>query len=515
MQHRNVARIIIEEILSGRIKDRQGLEARKRGLSAEFGLSAVPSSSLILSHALPEERGRVLPLLQKKPTRTGSGVAVVAVQTSPLMACPGRCIYCPDFADAPKSYTGREPASMRAKQCSFDPYLQVRARLRQLDAMGHPVSKVELIVQGATFPAMDLGYRRWFVARCLDAMIDHGRPSRRPRSLRRALASSERSGARPVGITYETRPDWCSDEHISEMVAMGATRLEIGVQTLSDEVYDLVSRGHRVSEVAAAFQRARTHGLKICAHMMLGLPGSDEAVDVASFERLFQDPSFRPDELKIYPTLVIEGTILHRMWLRGEYSALSDDEALARLIRIKQIIPEWVRVKRVMRDIPADIVVAGPKRSDMRAMALSALSAQGKRCRCIRCREVGRSSEVLAHLSFCERSYAVSSGREIFLSYEDEQKGVIAAFLRLSVLDDGRCHVRELHTYGRELTVGEHPPPGVWQHRGLGTQLLRVAEERAADAGARVLHVTSGIGAREYYRRFGYRLRGFYMCKKL
>ncbi len=515
MEPEQLARIIIKGILSGRIGNRQVLNSEKLRLSKELGLSAVPSSSFILSHALPGERNRVLPLLLRKPTRTRSGVAIVAVQTSPLQACPGQCIYCPDFPDAPKSYTGREPASMRAIQCGFDPYLQVEARLRQLMAMGHSVSKVEVIVQGATFPAMDLEYRRWFVARCLDAMIDHGGPRRRPRSLNAAMRASESCRARPVGITYETRPDWCTDEQLRELMGMGATRVEIGVQTLSERAYEALCRGHRVSDVAAAFERARNHGLKICAHMMVGLPGSDEATDISSFENLFLDPRFKPDELKIYPTLVIGGTVLHRMWLKGEYEALSDDQVLSRLIRIKEIVPEWVRIKRVMRDIPADMVVAGPRRSDMRSRVLSALRAQGKRCRCIRCREVGMSGDEHMDLSMCERSYAVSGGQEVFLSFEDRDQNLIAAFLRLSVRDDCACHVRELHTYGRALAVGERPSGGVWQHRGLGRRLLQAAEERGRDAGARVLQVTSGIGARDYYRGLGYRLRTFYMTKPL
>ena len=515
MKPEQFARIIIKDILSGRIGDRQVLNSEKLKLSRELGLGAVPSSSFILSHARPEERERVLPLLLRKPTRTASGVAVVAVQTSPLQACPGQCIYCPDFAEAPRSYTGREPASMRAIQCGFDPYLQVDARLRQLTAMGHPVSKVELIVQGATFPAMNLEYRRWFVTRCLDAMIDHGGRRARPRSLKRAVTASGRCRARPVGITYETRPDWCTDEHLREMMGMGATRVEIGVQTLSDRVLEGIDRGHSIADVAAAFERARGSGLKICAHMMLGLPGSDEAADISSFEMLFQDARFKPDELKIYPTLVIEGTMLHRLWLKGEYDALSDDEVLNRVTRIKRIVPEWVRIKRVMRDIPAGMVVAGPKRSDMRSMVLSALKAQGKRCRCIRCREVGRLADEQVDLSFCEQSYHVSAGREVFLSCEDRGRTLIAAFLRLSVRDDGACRVRELHTYGRALQVGERPSGSAWQHRGLGMGLLKAAEERGRDAGARSLRVTSGIGARDYYRRLGYRLHEFYVCKRL
>jgi elongator complex protein 3 len=512
---RRAARAIIEGIMAGRIRDRRMLDAEKRRLSRELGLSEMPSSPFILSQASPEERDEVLPLLLRKPVRTASGVAVLAVQTSPSQTCPGGCIYCPDFPNAAKSYTGGEPASMRAAQSGFDPYLQVVSRLRQLESMGHETSKVELIVQGATFPAMDLDYRRWFLARCLDGMVDSDRAGGRRRCLQEGIREAEGARARPVGITYETRPDWCTGDHVKEMLALGATRLEIGVQTLSDHVYSLVGRGHDVAEAAKAIAATRGAGLKVCAHMMMGLPGSDRATDLDSFRTLFEDPRFRPDELKIYPTLVIGGTRLHEMWQRGEYKALTDEEVLERLLKVKEMIPPWVRIKRVMRDIPSGMVAAGPRRSDMRSRAQDAMRSRGGRCRCIRCREVGRRAGGEApELSLHERSYPVDGGIEVFLSQEDKGEEVLAAFLRLSLRPD-RCHIRELHTYGRAVRVGAGPSPVEWQHRGIGAALVEEAEARAIDRGASCLWVTSGIGAREYYRRLGYRLRGPYVVKEL
>jgi len=512
LSEEEAARAIIEDILDGRIKSRGQVQDRKLELARQLGLNGLPSSQFVLSKAGPDERERVLPLLVRKPTRTASGVAVVAVQTSPSQTCPGHCIYCPQFPGASKSYTGHEPASMRAIQCGYDPHLQVRTRLRQLESMGHDISKVELIVQGATFTAMDLEYRRWFVARCLDAMIEHGQEGLEARSLRRAERLSETSAVRPVGITFETRPDWCGGVEVESMLHMGATRVEIGVQTLSDEVFRTVGRGHGVSEVARSFRAARSGGLKICAHMMLGLPGSGPEEDLESFRRLFEDPRFRPDELKIYPTLVIEGTKLHGMWRRGEYRPLTDEQVMEELLRIKPTVPPWIRIKRVMRDIPSDMISAGPRRSDMRNLVQRAMSERGERCRCIRCREVFRAPGNEYHFEPCSRTYEVEGGEEVFLSYEDPESEVLAAFLRLSAID-GEFRIRELHTYGPAVGIGNGPVDGEWQHRGMGRGLVRWAEELSIDRGADGISVTSGIGAREYYRELGYRLAGRYMFK--
>jgi elongator complex protein 3 len=509
------ARAIIRAILDGRVGSRDELDGEKRRISRELGLAEVPSSSFVLSRASPEERGRVLPLLMLKPTRTASGVAVVAVQTSPSQTCPGSCIYCPDFPGASKSYTGREPASMRAIQCDHDPRLQVSSRLGQLSSMGHPISKVELIVQGATFPAMDLEYRRWFVARCLDALSSHSSGARPQRTLSEAIRSCERSRVRPVGLTYETRPDWCDEESVSEMLSMGATRIEVGVQVLSERVYAAVARGHGLAEVAGAFRALRSAGLKICAHMMLGLPGSDAATDLESFRTLFRDPRYRPDEVKIYPTLVIPGTRLHRMWQDGRYVPLTDGDVMEMLIRIKAMVPPWVRIKRIMRDIPSTVSSAGPGASDMRNRLALKMGEMGICCRCTRCREVSRSSSQPGRLMMRQREYAVDGGRELFLSMEDDRER-LAAFLRLSVSSDGQCTVREVHTYGRSVSVGSRPSVGEYQHRGLGRRLLSTAERIARrEAGARELRVTSGIGVRDYYRSLGYRLSGSHMFKEI
>jgi elongator complex protein 3 len=299
------------------------------------------------------------------------------------------------------------------------------------------------------------------------------------------------------------------------MLDLGGTRVEIGVQTLSERVYEVIGRGHSIVDVEEAFRSSRQGGLKVCAHMMMGLPGSDDETDLDSFRRLFDDPRYRPDELKIYPTLVIGGTRLHDMYLMGEYEyePLTDERVADMLVRVKEMVPPWVRIKRVMRDIPSRMVEAGPRTSDMRSRVQSMLSSMGKRCNCIRCREISRATRAPGELSTVERSYGVAGGEEVFISFEDGE-GTLAAFLRLSI-HNGDCHVRELHTYGRAVEVGEDPSPGDYQHRGLGRSLLSRAEERARVMGSEILTITSGIGARDYYRRLGYALDGPFMVKRL
>jgi elongator complex protein 3 len=357
---------------------------------------------------------------------------------------------------------------------------------------------------------MDLEYRRWFVARCLDAMSGQVEPG----TLGRSISRAENGTSRPVGITFETRPDWCSVGNVGDMLDLGGTRVEIGVQTLSDEVYRTTMRGHSVAQVAQAFESSRGKGMKVCAHMMMGLPGSDESTDLESFKRLFADPVYSPDELKIYPTLVIDGTELHEMWKSGEYEPMTDDQVAGLLIRVKEMVPPWVRIKRVMRDIPSRMIAAGPRSSDMRSRVQEMMKSMDKVCRCIRCREVSRAGRTPGDLFPVERSYRVSGGEEIFLSYEDERE-TLAAFLRLSLRDDGSCHVRELHTYGRTVDVGYEPSRDDYQHRGLGRSLLSMAEEKALDRGSELLKITSGIGTRGYYRELGYTLDEPYMVKPL
>ncbi len=516
-------REIVDAVLAGEISSEAELDKWKRKAGRKFGLADLPKNADILAEADEGERAR-LKLLVRKPTRTLSGVAVVAAMTSPAPCPHGVCVPCPggvvgrrEGSPTPQSYTGREPAAMRAIQHGYDPYLQVRARLRQLEEIGHPVDKVDLIVMGGTITSRPLGYQTWFVKRCLEAMNDHpGRDGTATfsesrggqRSFREVAAANESSRVRNVGTTFETRPDWCGPTSIRNMLFLGGTKVELGVQSTDDDLLGKMRRGHSVQDAIDANRALRDAGLKVGFHMMPGLPGSDLHRDLASFRALFDGEDWRPDYLKIYPALVVEGTELYDLYLRGEYEPLGDDEAAELLSRIKEMIPPYVRLQRVQRDIPAPAIAAGVRKSNLRQLAKERLLARGGSCRCIRCREAGlRGVSEETEVSEKELVYRACEGEERFLSYETDD-GTLAAFLRLRLKEEAR--VRELHVYGPMTPLGER---GGWQHRGLGSSLLAEAEEISLGAGYDSLIITSGIGARPYYRRHGYELREPYMVK--
>ncbi len=470
----------------------------------------------------------------KKPVRAYSGINIVAVMAKPWPCPHGKCLYC--FGgppENPQSYAGEEPALMRAKRVNYDPYLQVQSRLRQYEALGHILSKVELIVMGGTFPAMPTDYQEWFITMCLEAMNRYPDPPPTTKvSLEEAQARNEEAQIRCVGLTIETRPDWAKPSHVDFMLKLGATKVEIGVQTVYDEVLRLVRRGHGVEEVVEATRVLKDSGLKVTYHMMPGLPGSTVDMDLKAFETIFNDPRFKPDALKIYPTLVIPGSELYEMWRRGEYRPLSDEEAIELLCKIKSMVPRWVRIMRVQRDVPAPMIASGVKKSNLRELAAKRMNELGLKCQCIRCREVGLSKLKRGEdarpedVKLLRERYEASEGVEEFLSFEDVKRGLLIGFLRLRLpsekahrpeVDGKTMLVRELRVYGLQVPVGLRLD-GAWQHRGYGAALLREAERIAREEyDARRLLVTSAVGARPYYRRLGYYrpLSSPYMVKEL
>jgi len=417
-------RQIVDAILAGRVKTEAELESRKKDVSSRLGLPSLPSNADILGLASPEERG-ALKILVRKPTRTLSGVAVIAAMTSPARCPHGTCVPCPGgiLCASAQSYTGREPAALRAAQHGFDPYQQVWARLAQLDEIGHPLDKAELIIMGGTITSRPLGYQHWFVKRCLQAMNDYPRsraPGRCWQSFAQVACANEGASVRNIGTTFETRPDWCRPREIGIMLHLGGTKVELGVQSTRDDLLQTMKRGHSVEDSVRANRALREAGLKVGFHMMPGLPGSTPEIDLQVFRELFSDSRFRPDYLKIYPTLVVEGTELYRMYLRGDYAPLLDGEAAELVSRIKEILPGYVRLQRVQRDIPAQLIAAGVKKSNLRQLARQRLEARGGRCRCIRCREAGLLHVTEADVSLKHERYLASGGEEHFLSYEAE-----------------------------------------------------------------------------------------------
>ncbi len=446
----------------------------------------------------------------------------MAVMTAPLK-CPGQCIYCPTYAATPQSYTPGSPAVLRARRCDYDARKQVQLRLKILSGMGHPTDKVELIVMGGTFLAFPLDYQYQFIKDCFDAL--NGRESA---TLEEAKRINETAENRCTGLCIETRPDWCGQEEIERMLEFGTTRVEVGVQTLDDEIYRLVRRGHRVEDVVRASARLREHGFKVHYHWMPGLPGSTPEEDLKLSGELFSDSRFRPDGLKLYPTMVVRGTELEKWYREGRYIPYDNDTMIDLMANIKSLVPGYVRISRVLRDIPATFIVGGLKES-VRDVVKQRMIEKGTRCRCIRCREYGHRLKAgwetgEPHLT--RMDYEASGGKEIFLSFEDENE-TLFGLLRLRIqskpvnstgqpANRNTALIRELHIYGPEVPLSGHQPAAA-QHKGLGKALLGEAERIAkAEFGAEQMLVLSGVGAREYYRtEFGYSSRGAYMVRNL
>lgn len=457
----------------------------------------------------------------KKTTRTISGITPVAVMTEP-MGCPGQCVYCPTFSAVPQSYTPESPAVLRARECRYNAREQVELRLKTLTRMGHPTDKIELIVMGGTFPAAPLDYQYQFIKGCFDAL--NGRDSA---SLIEAQHINETAVHRCTGLCIETRPDFCGQEEIDRMLDFGATRVEIGVQMLSDEVYRTVKRGHTVEDVVKATALLRENALKVHYHWMPGLPGSSPRNDLELSNMLWKDQRFRPDGLKIYPTMVIEGTELEK-WHQEQLFEPYDNEVMINLIAdIKAGVPEYVRISRVLRDIPARFIVGG-LRDSLRDPLRQLMRQKGTFCRCIRCREYGfrlRDGCLIGEPQITRLDYDAAGGKEIFLTFEDDQE-TLFGLLRLRIqagpvpsLRNQPFHnaalIRELHVFGPELSLNQRNSLAA-QHRGLGKALLREAERIAGEEfHLGWIAVLSGVGAREYYRNEGYRLQGNYMVKNI
>ncbi len=511
------ARKIIEDILSGKIKDKVALRKAKIKLSRESKLSGIISNSKIFEYATKDEKNS-LGLLVRKPVRTISGVSIVAVMCRPGN-CPGKCIYCPDFSGAPRSYTGKEPAAMRAQRMDHDPYRQVEHRLMQLGEIGHKTSKVELIIMGGTFPSLDWAYQKDFVKRCFDAM--NGSDSS---DLLEAQKLNETSLHRCVGLTVETRPDFSKREQIGRFLELGATRVELGVQTTSDAVYKKVNRGHTVDDVVEATRFLKDSGYKVCYHYMPGL-FVDMKEDLKLFSKLFSDSDFRPDMLKIYPTLIIRGTKLYDMWKAGKYETYSNSEAIEAIAKMKSLVPRYVRIMRVQRDIPAYNIESGSNLGNLREEVDKRCSELGISCKCIRCREAGhvlyKKKIAAGSAEIVVDKYEASGGVEFFISKEDKNNDILEGYVRMrypykpfrSEIDKDSAIIRELKVVGATIPVGEKGD-GL-QHKGLGTELMCKAEDIARGDGKKKVVVISAVGTRGYYEKLGYVRDGAYMSKKV
>jgi len=535
---RNIAFDTIQYLLRNPQTPRNKITNIKGKFAKKFNYNSVIKNATVLDYMdkidlTTEERRFINKKLRRRTTRSISGVSVIAIMTKPL-ECPGKCIYCPGVDSQPdqkvaQSYTGREPAAMRSIHYDYDPYKQVESRIEDLEAIGHTVDKIELIVMGGTFLSANLSYQKRFIKGALEAIIN-----KRVDTLEEAKKFAENSKRRVIGITIETRPDYCKKEHVDQMLDYGTTRVEIGIQTVYDEIFQLVNRGHTTKDSIDAIRIAKDAGLKVNAHIMPDLPGSSYQKDLEMFKTLFEDPNYKPDMLKIYPCLVIKGTELYELWKNGEYEPYPLDQLINLIVEWKQIVPSYVRIQRIMRDIPAPLIEAGCKKSNLRQLVNNKLEKINVRCNCIRCREYGikkrkisQEKSILDNVNLYRKDYCASKGQEIFLSYENKSKNYLIGYLRLRKpselahrpeLNDGQTLiVREIKVVGELVAKDKQPySKSQLQHRGFGSSLLKEAEKIAKEEfGAKKISVISGIGVRKWFYEMGYKLAGPYVSKLL
>jgi elongator complex protein 3 len=556
--------IILEKIIIS--LDKKGditssfLARLKRKTAKKYRHQFVTNSELIKAYHKLIENKTIAPnaeiedLLRRRQIRTLSGVAVVTVLTCPY-SCPGQCIFCPKELGMPKSYLKNEPAAHRAFLTKFYPSAQVAVRLKALANNSHPIDKIELIILGGTWSAYPEGYQHWFIKECFKAVNKFTTKSERPIGLqkntafritapkkfilskiKKALKSEQRKNEtakhRIIGLTLETRPDYIDLKEIDRMRDLGCTRVELGAQSVYDDVLQKNQRGHSVAQTIAATKLLKNAGFKINYHVMLNLPGSNLLRDRQMFVELFSNPDFQPDLLKIYPCAVLKTAKLYDLWRAKKYRPYTEKQLVALLLAIKKNIPPYVRIQRIIRDIPADDIVAGSKTSNLRQLIDN---LELKECQCIRCREIRGQYSAKDKIKFFRRNYFASGGQEIFLSFESQDRKKIYALLRLRinspslpnksrgrfenteilpVLQDAAL-IRELHTYGRLVNIGQRSDKKT-QHIGLGKRLMLEAEKIIRNETVlKKIAVISGVGVREYYKKLGYRLKDEYMVKSL
>jgi len=546
---------LAKELIKLQPKDLKELATAKRRLAKKFGLS-LPTNSLLIAElkkikSTPKE---LLALLKRRLVRTMSGIAPVAVLTAPF-PCPGRCAYCPTDKNIPQSYLSNEPAVMRAVHCNFNPYEQVIYRLRALEANGHEPTKIELIVIGGTWSVLPLNYQYWFVKECFRATNDFSHRKRPPTNnptektsltkLKTALATeqhkNEKATYQIIGLTLETRPDFINQAELWRMRQLGATRVEMGVQALDDKILKLNLRDSTVADITKASALLKNFGFKVTYHFMPALPGSTPQKDLQMFRSMFSsdqdselieikghsqdslkkliktklaDNNFNPDQIKFYPTVVTKGSLLYKWWQQGKYQPYTDQQLKKLIIDCKKIIPPFVRIIRLIRDIPGESIMAGNKITNLRQI----LKLDGVSCRCIRCREIGQETFSLKDVKLFIRKYRSSNGDEYFISFENSQKTKLYGFARLRLPETNGIFkqtalLRELHVYGQLVSVGQSIDKT--QHQGLGKRLLNQAEIITQLAGYCQLAVISGVGVRGYYKKLGYKLQKTYLVKKM
>lgn len=537
-------RLALDDIIDNpeALTSKKSLEQLKRSIAKQYRLKRYFANSQIILRAKERDIDPLehpwLANLNKKPARSISGVSIVAVMIPPKNSCPFDCAYCPSSENAPRSYIGHEPSTLRAINSNYDPFAITKLRIEQLRSIGHAASKIHVVVQGGTFLALHNEEQDRIMKGIYDGILavddknqDYDTILRPSRSIEEAIHLCETSITRNVGTTFETRPDVCKPRHIDRMLKLGGTWIELGIQALSDEIYLKVNRGHTILDVKRSIQLVKDAGYKVSVHMMPNLLSKPEE-DIKYFKELYKNQDYKPDGLKIYPLLILPSTRLYDDWKNGilDPEPYDDDTLVKTLATIKDSVPEYTRIHRIQRDIPGKYVEAGLKLGNLRNIVKDYMYDYEMRCSCIRCRELGQVMNLGNYtpgenITLTEESYSASNGKEWFLSFIEEHSRVLFGFLRMrfpsqnahrSEITPSSAIIRELHIYGQEVVIGTKPKEAIHaQHRGLGKKLLERSEEIAKESGYDKMVIISGIGVRDYYRKYGYTLDGPYVSKKL
>ncbi|OIO45999.1 tRNA uridine(34) 5-carboxymethylaminomethyl modification radical SAM/GNAT enzyme Elp3 [bacterium (Candidatus Gribaldobacteria) CG23_combo_of_CG06-09_8_20_14_all_37_87_8] len=532
----NLEKIILE-LLKGGFQNSFVLNSFKRKMAKKYGITCPKNIALLKAYhkLLQEKRIKqnkgLEQALKTRPVRSLSGIVNVSILTKPW-PCKGKCLFCPSQKDLPKSYLKEEPACQRAILTKFSPKKQVITRLLSLELTGHPIDKIELRIIGGTWHYYPLAYRKWFIKECFRACNNFTKaknskskvlnskqiPNNKIQMLKREQKKNETAKARIIGITIETRPDCIDEKAIQKMRELGITRVELGVQNVFNDILQTNQRGHSVADIAKATLLLKEAGFKVSYQLMPNLPGSSLKKDLESFKSVFQDQRFRPDLIKIYPLALLKNTGVYQLYQKGKFKPYTEKQLLKLLIALKKETPLWVRIERVIRDIPKKYIVEGGAQiSNLRELVQEGLKREGTKCKCIRCREVGTNYNPKDKLYLFKEEYLASEGKEFFLSFETKNREKLYALLRLRLpLKNEGAIIREIHTYGQMAEVSSGLPTGAFaQHKGLGKKLMQEAEKIALDADFKKIAVIAGVGVRGYYRKLGYHLKDTYMLKYL
>lgn len=484
-----------------------------------------------IKHTALKEK-QMLELLKMKKVRTLSGVTPVTVLTKPF-PCPGKCIYCPNDVNMPKSYLPSEPGAQRALANKFDPYLQVLNRLVAYRNIGHSTGKVELIVLGGTWSYYPKDYQIWFIKRCFDALnrfnsekSDYVSKVIKEKkctwgSLFKVQEKNETARSRSVGLVLETRPDFITKDEVLNLRKLGATKIQVGVQTLDSEILKLNKRDHSLNATVKAFRLLRQAGFKIHIHWMPNLLGSTPNKDITDYQKLFSDIRFKPDEIKIYPCSLISGTKLVNYYKKKVWKPYTEKQLMSVLKKCVETTPRWCRITRIVRDISSEDIVVGNKKSNIRQSVEEQLIKSGRKINEIRYREIKNEKVSFSKLKLRISAYDTQVSTEFFLEYVTNTDKIVG-FLRLSIpniknsigeLKDSAI-IREIHVYGQTLDVGKEEL-GRSQHIGIGKKLIDKAKEITKDYNIRRLSIISSVGTKLYYQKLGFKDGLLYQYQRL